>query len=62
MSRTVPKTQPLQVAISLLERVDSRSQNGDFGEENCLGKGGVDRGKKEKGCAKKGGLFETSDL
>ena len=42
-SRTVPKIQPLQVAFSL--------------EENCLGKGGVDRDKKrKKGCTKKGGL------
>ena len=32
-SRTVPKTQPLQVAFSLLERVDSRSQ-----KEGSLGK------------------------
>ena len=31
-------------------------ERGDFGEENCLGKGGVDRAKKrQKGCAKRGG-------
>ena len=29
----------------------------DFGEEDCLGKGGADRGKKrKKGCTKKGGV------
>ena len=56
-SRTVPKTQPLQVAFSLLERVDLRSQKrGILGEENCLGKGGVDRAKKGKKDAQKGGF------
>ena len=56
-SRIVNKTQPLEVAFSLQERVDLRSQKeGSFGEENCLGKGGVDRAKKgKKGCAKGGG-------
>ena len=46
-----PKTQPLQVALLLLERV--------LGEENCLGKGGVDMAKKGKKDAqkKKGGGF-----
>ena len=55
-SRTVPKTQPLQVAFSLLERVDLRFQRGDYREENWLGKGGVDRAKKgKKDAQKKGG-------
>ena len=53
-SRTVNKTQPLEVAFPLRERVDLRSQKeGDFGEENCLGKGGVDRAKKGKKDAQK---------
>ena len=37
----------------------SRSEvpdRGDFGEENCVGKGGADKAKKrKKGCAKEGG-------
>ena len=45
---------------SLFSARKSRSEvpeRQDFGEENWLGKGGVDRGKKrKKGCAKKGGL------
>ena len=52
-SRTVPNTQPLQVAFSLRERVDLRSQKGGFWEENCLGKGGADRAKKGKKDAQK---------
>ena len=61
-SRTVPKTQPLQVAFALRERVDLRSQKREgFGEENCLGKGGADRAKKrKKGCTKKGGSMSVS--
>ena len=50
-SRTVPKTQPLQVAFSVLERVDLRSQKkGILREENCLGKRGWkgENGKKER--------------
>ena len=44
-SRTVPKTQPLQVVFS---------QRGDFGEENCLGRGWGGQGKdKEKRMRKK---------
>ena len=47
--RTVPKTQPLQVAFSLRERVDLKfPERGDFGEENYVGKGGADRAKKGK--------------
>ena len=36
-------------------------ESGDFGEENCLGKGGVDRAKKkEKRMRKKGGKMFVS--
>ena len=53
-SRTVPKTQPLQVAFSLRERVDLRSQKeGIFGKKIAWGRLGADRAKK--GCTKKGG-------
>ena len=48
-SRTVPKNPALQVASSLLERVDLGSQ-----------KGGVDKAKKgKKGCAKEMGIWEA---
>ena len=52
-----PKPSPCST-FSLLERRGSEvPDRGDFGEENCLGKGGVDRAKKrKKGCTKKGGL------
>ena len=51
-SRTVPKTQPLQVAFSLRERVDLRSQKqGNL--EKSLGKGGADRANKGKKDAQK---------
>ena len=45
-----PQNPALQVAFSLLERVENKvPERGDFGEENWLGKGGVDRAtKKEK--------------
>ena len=42
-----PQNQPLQVAFSLLERLEV-PERGDFGEENCLGRGGVGRAKKGK--------------
>ena len=41
----------------LLEKSRSEGpERGDFGEENRLGKGGVDRVKKKKGRAKTGGF------
>ena len=57
-SRTVPKTQPLQVAFPLLERVDLRSQDprkkkGDLGKKIAWGRGGVERQKKGKKDAQK---------
>ena len=59
-----PKTQPLQVPFSLLDSRKSRSEvpeRGDFGEENCLRKGGVDRAKKgQKGCTKEGGKLQRT--
>ena len=37
-------------------------ERGDFGEENCPGKGGADRAKKrKKGCTKKGGIRFRSE-
>ena len=49
---------------SLFSTRKSRSEvpeRQDFGEENWLGKGGVDRAKKrKKGCAKKGGSKSSS--
>ena len=51
---SVPKTQPH--AGCLFSTGKSRSEvpeRGDFGEENCLGKGGVERGKKRKKDAQK---------
>ena len=51
LSRTVPKT-----AGCLFSTRKSRSEapeRGDFGEENCLGKSRVDRGKKGKKDAQK---------
>ena len=58
-SRTVPKTQPLQVAFSLQERVDLRSSKRGFLGRKLPGKGGADRAKKrKKGGTKKGGLIK----
>ena len=55
-SRTVPQTQPLQVALSLLERVDLRSQKEGIFGRNLPGEGrGGQSKKRKKGCAKKGG-------
>ena len=53
-SRTVPKTQPLEVAFSLLERVDLRSQKGRiFGKKMAWGRvGWTEQKKRKKGCAK----------
>ena len=63
---TPSRTHPLQVAFSLQERVDLRSlKEGDFGEEDCLGKGVVDRAKKGKKDAQKkvgNSVFEPSKL
>ena len=58
-SRTVPKTQPLQVAFSRLERVDSRPQKEGILEKKIAGKGGVDRAKKKgkKDAQKKDGIL-----
>ena len=64
-SRTVPKTQPLQVAFSLLERVDLRPQKfwGFRGRKNCQGKGGVDRGhKKSEKDAQKRWVLQGASL
>ena len=56
-SRTVPKTQPLQVTFSLQERVDLRSQKvGILGKKIAWGRvGWTGQKKRKKGCAKKGG-------
>ena len=59
-SRTVPKTQPLQVAFSLLsiERVDLRSQKEGIWEKNIAsGRAGrTGQTKRKKGCVKKKGF------
>ena len=48
-SRTIPKTQPLQVAFSLLERVDLRCQKqGILGKKIAWGRVGWTGQKKEK--------------
>ena len=52
-SRTVPKTQPLQVAFSVRERLDLRSQN-------VWGRVGRTGQKKEEGCTKKKGEIFNS--
>ena len=52
-SRTVPKTQPLQVTFSLLEIRFEVPERGDLGEENWLWKGGVDGAKKGRKDAQK---------
>ena len=59
-SRTVPKTQPLEVAFSLRERVGLRSQKGRIlGKKIAWGREGVDRKKKgKKDAQKKGGKWE----
>ena len=55
-SRTVPKTQPLQVAFSLRERVDLRSQKGRIlGRKIAWGRVGRTGQKKEKRTHKKKG-------
>ena len=65
-SRTVPKTgsggclpfpkPALEVAFSLLEGVDLRSQKDRILEKkNCVGKGGVDRGIRKKDAHKRWG-------
>ena len=47
-SRTVPQTQPVQVAFSLRERVDLSSQKGgDFGGRKLPGEGCGGQGKKK---------------
>ena len=52
--RTVPKTQPLQVAISLRERVDLRPQKeGIWGKKIAWGRVGRKGKKKEKRMHKK---------
>ena len=52
--QTSLKTQPLQVAFSLLERLDLRSQkDGIWGKKIAWGRGGVDRAKKGKRMRKK---------
>ena len=54
-SRTVPK-KPLQVALSLLKRVDLRSQKEEIlGKKIAWGRVGWTEQKSKKGCAKKGG-------
>ena len=53
-SRTVPKTQPLEVDFSLRERVDLRSQKeGILGEKIAQGRVGQTGQKKEKRMHKK---------
>ena len=53
-SRTIPKTQPLQVAFSLWERVDLRSQKeGILGKKVARGRVGRTGQKKEKRMHKK---------
>ena len=53
-SRTVPKTQPLEVAFSLLERVDLRSQKDRIlGKKIAWGRVGWTGQKKEKRMRKK---------
>ena len=48
-SRAVPKTQPLQVAFSLRERVDLRCQKeGILGKKIARGRGGADKEKKKE--------------
>ena len=58
-SRTVPKTQPLQVAFSLLERVDLRSQKEGILGKNVAWEGWGGRaqkkGKNGRAKEKKGG-------
>ena len=55
-SRTVPKTQPLQVAFSLREGVDLRFQKeGILGRNIAWGRVGRTRQKEEKRMHKKGG-------
>ena len=53
-SRTVPKTQPLQVTFSLLERVDLRSpKEGILGKKIAWGRAGWTGQEKEKRMRKK---------
>ena len=53
-SRTVPNTQPMQVAFSLRERVDLRSKKeGIWGKKITWGRVGRTGQKKEKGMHKK---------
>ena len=58
-SRTVPKTQPLQVAFSLRERVDLRSQKeGILGKKIAWGRvGWAGQKKGKKDAPKKGGII-----
>ena len=54
-SRTVPKNPARRGCLfSTRKSRPEVPERQDFGEENCLGKGGVDRAKK--GCTKKGGF------
>ena len=55
-SRTDPKTQPLEVAYSLLARVDLTFQKeAILGRKTAWGRVRWTGKKREKGCAKKGG-------
>ena len=50
----IPKTLPLQLLFRLRKRhFLGVPERGGFGEENCLGRGGVDREKKRKKDAQK---------
>ena len=60
-SRTAPKTQPLQVAFSLRERVELKSQKeGIFGKRTAWGRVGQTGQKKEKRMHKKGGILHQA--
>ena len=62
-SRTVPKNPA--PAGCLFSTRKSRSEvpaRGDFGEEDCVGKGGVKRAKKGKKDAQKKGGFNTTQF
>ena len=62
-SRTVPKTQPLQVAFSLRERVDLRSQKGRIlGKKIAWGRVGRTGQKKGKKDAQKKVGIQFLDL
>ena len=58
-SRTVPQPSPAGCFFSTRKSRSEVPERGDFGEENCLGKGAGGQSKKrKKGCTKKGGIIE----